>query len=98
MHFYNTGFVPGATAQSFEITRCEGEVTEEEALANNCWPFTEFPTSPDGDRSGAMGTPLVGNLGMTAEQEAAIVAYLKTLTDTHTAKATKPYKPYKKWK
>jgi cytochrome c peroxidase len=94
VHFYNTGFVLGATAQSFGITRCEGAVTEREALANNCWPFPEFPNANNPNTAGAMPF-LVGNLGLTAEDEAAIVAYLKTLTDTETVKPPKPYKPPK---
>ncbi len=94
VHFYNTGFVPGATAQAFGITRCKGTVTEKEALAHNCWPFPEFPNAndPSGNRAGALGSPLVGNLGMTADQEAALVAYLRTFTDTKTSKAPPPYK------
>lgn len=91
VHFYNTGFVPGATAQSFGITRCAGAVTEKEALANNCWPFPEFPNANNPNAAGALGPVLVGNLGMTAEQEAALVAYLKTFTDTATPKAPNPY-------
>jgi cytochrome c peroxidase len=92
VHFYNTGFVPGATAQSFGITRCEGTVTEKEALARNCWPYPEFPNNPaTPDAAGALPF-LVGNLGLTAEDEAALVAYMKTLTDTETPKAPNPYK------
>jgi cytochrome c peroxidase len=98
VHFYNTGFVPGATAQSFSITRCEGAVTEKEALAKNCWPFPEFPGNPAApDAAGAMPF-LVGNLGLTAEDEAAIVAYLKTLTDKETPEAPKPHLLSKKSK
>jgi cytochrome c peroxidase len=106
VHFYNTsffgGFAPGrglvpyeaTTAASFGIVRCaedvvghSGPYTEKEALANNCWPEAEFP--------GAAVGFLVGDLGMNAEQEAALVAYLKTLTDTETPKAPKPYKSAK---
>jgi cytochrome c peroxidase len=95
VHFYNTGFVPGATAQSFGITRCEGAVTEKEARSKNCWPYPEFPNNPAApDAAGAMPF-LVGNLGLTAEDEAAIVAYLKTLTDTKTPERPKPYKSEK---
>jgi cytochrome c peroxidase len=98
VHFYNTNAVANpaagvndlATANSFGIEKCEDlgiqQATEKQALANNCWPAPEWPgASP----------VLVGNLHMTAEQEAAVVAYLKTLTDTETPKAPAPYKPVK---
>lgn len=88
VHFYNTALIGGVTANSFGVTRCaEGVETEKDALANNCWPEPAYPgASP----------VLIGNLGLTLEQEAAIVAYLKTLTDEHTPKAPKPYKQSKK--
>lgn len=90
VHFYNTADVTGTTAAAFGVTRCpEGIDTEKEALANNCWPAPAY------------GTPsaipfLVGDLRLDAVDEAAIVAYLRTLTDSHTAKAPSPYKPAKK--
>lgn len=83
VHFYNTSAIGLATANSFGVTRCPSDVkTEKDALAKNCWPAPEWPgASP----------VLVGNLGLTAEQEAAIVAYLKTLADTAPIKAPPPY-------
>jgi cytochrome c peroxidase len=84
VHFYNTSAIGLATANSFGVTRCPPDiVTEKDALANNCWPEPAYPGA---------STILIGNLGLTLEQEAAIVAYLKTLTDEHTAVAPKPYK------
>ncbi|MFA6163838.1 MAG: cytochrome c peroxidase [Methylobacter sp.] len=95
LHFYNTSAIanPAAagnqfdTANSFGVVKCESlgiqQATEKQALANNCWPAPEWP--------GASAV-LVGNLHLTAEQEAAIVAYLKTFTDTETVKAPAPYK------
>ena len=107
VHFYNTSFLgncvvtatedctgPGeipyqnTTAATFGVTRClPGNVprTEIYALAHNCWPTPEWPATVIGNRA-------VGNMHMTAAQEAAVVAYLKTLTDTETAKAEPPYK------
>jgi cytochrome c peroxidase len=84
VHFYNTAAVGLPTANSFDVTRCpDGIVTEKDALANNCWPTPAY---------GGGAIPfLVGDLGLTAEDEAAIVAYLKTLTDEHTAQAPRPY-------
>lgn len=89
VHYYNTANVDGATAASFGITRCPNDiVTEKEALANNCWPVPEFGR----DQSPALAIGiLIGNMGMTAEQEAAIVAYIKTLTDIPTASAPAPF-------
>jgi cytochrome c peroxidase len=84
VHFYNTAAIGLPTANSFGVTRCpDGIVTEKAALKNNCWPEPA---------NGGSAIPfLVGDLRLTAEDEAAIVAYLKTLTDIHTAKAPKPY-------
>ena len=91
VHFYNTADVEGDTAKGFEIDRCpEGIVTEKDALANNCWPKPKFP-----DSSNSIGGA-IGDLGMTAEHEAALVAYLKTLSDTIMPTAPKPYKGEKK--
>lgn len=85
VHFYNTANVNGGTANDFGVTRCPDNVqTEKDALKKNCWPAPAY---------GGGAIPfLVGDLHLTAEDEAAIVAYLKTLTDEHTAKAPKPYK------
>ena len=100
VHFYNTSNLGDSrtpyeetTAAKFGITRCEETmkakaledgVTEKEALANNCWPAPEFDTR--------IIRGLVGNLNLNAEEEAAIVAYLKALSDEYTPKAPKPYK------
>ena len=80
VHFYNTRDALG---------RCEAlpnpitDATEAEALANNCWPKPEFgeivplPSPPDDVRP----APTFGRNGLTTEQELAIVAYLRTLSD-----------------
>jgi len=97
VHFYNTAAVGLPTANSFGITRClevedpsyEGglrPMSDKEAEANNCWPAPEFATP-----GGAIPF-LLGNLGLTVEDEAALVAYMKTLTDLETAVAPLPYK------
>jgi cytochrome c peroxidase len=74
VHFYNTRDVLD-TCEELGIPNA----TAPEALENNCWPTPEFPNPVRG---------IVGNLGLTLEEEAALVAYLKTLTDEHTP--TKP--------
>ncbi len=86
VHFYNTAGVDlPANVKLHNVTRCPPEITtEKDALANNCWPAPAYP--------GAAIPILFGNLGLTSEQEDAIVAYLKTFTDTHTPKQPKPYK------
>ncbi len=52
---------------------CPGPYTEAQALAAGCWPAPEVPQN--------INTKLVGNLGLTPGEEAAIVAFLKTLSD-----------------
>jgi cytochrome c peroxidase len=52
---------------------CPGDFTEAEALAADCWPAPEVEENVNHDE--------LGNLHLTAAQEAAIVAFLKTLTD-----------------
>jgi cytochrome c peroxidase len=78
VHFYNTADV---------LDECPPGTSEKDALKKNCWPAAAYPLT----FGIARGGPLVGNLGLTAEQEAAIVAYLHTLSDTYTPKAPKPY-------
>jgi cytochrome c peroxidase len=52
---------------------CPGLYTEAEALAADCWPAPEVPENVNRDE--------LGDLGLTPEEEAAIVAFLKTLSD-----------------
>lgn len=52
------------------------DATAEEAMANECWPQGEF--APQG------AGLLFGNLGLTEEEENALVAYMEALTDIHT--------------
>jgi cytochrome c peroxidase len=70
VHFYNTRDVK-VKCESIKIVNA----TEKEALANNCWPKSEF------DNPAAF---IIGNNGLTAAEEKAIVAYVKTLTDSYT--------------
>jgi cytochrome c peroxidase len=53
--------------------RCPGLFTEAQALAANCWPAPEVAQN--------VNTSELGDLGLTGEEEDAIVAFLKTLTD-----------------
>jgi len=52
---------------------CPGQYTEAEALAANCWPAPEVAEN--------VNTSELGNLKLTDEEEDAIVAFLKTLSD-----------------
>jgi cytochrome c peroxidase len=81
VHFYNT-----ATLLRDPVA-CPAGTTAEQAIARNCWPVPEFDTP---NQAGNFG--LLGNLGLTADEEAALVAYLTTLTDTVTPKQPEPYK------
>jgi len=68
VHFYNTRDVK-PSCESMGIDNA----TEAEALDNNCWPEPEVAENVNTDE--------LGDLGLTDEEEAAIVAFLKTLSD-----------------
>jgi cytochrome c peroxidase len=55
------------------LPTCPDDYTEAQALAANCWPAPEVAEN--------VNTTELGNLGLTPEEEAAIVAFLKTLSD-----------------
>ncbi|MEZ4675239.1 MAG: hypothetical protein R2932_13460 [Caldilineaceae bacterium] len=59
---------------------CPGPYTETEALAAACWPTPEVAANINNDE--------LDNLGLTSEEEAAIVAFLKTLSDGFNPSAT----------
>jgi cytochrome c peroxidase len=65
VHFYNTRDVKPDCADP--LTR------EKDALAQDCWPAPEIEDN--------LNTDELGNLGLTPAEEAAIVAFLKTLSD-----------------
>jgi cytochrome c peroxidase len=52
---------------------CPGDYTDEEAMDAGCWPAPEVMEN--------VNTAELGNLGLTPAEEAAIVAFLKTLSD-----------------
>ena len=52
---------------------CPGAYTEAVALAADCWPAPEVEENVNTDE--------LGDLGLSEEEEAAIVAFLKTLSD-----------------
>ena len=55
------------------LPRCSGELTERQALSAGCWPAPEVQEN--------VNTTEVGNLGLTPGEEAALVAFLHTLSD-----------------
>ena len=52
---------------------CLGDFTVDEALANNCWPAPEVAANVNTDE--------LGNLGLTREEEEALVAFMMTMSD-----------------
>lgn len=52
---------------------CPGPYTEAEALAADCWPAPEVSENVNTDE--------LGDLGLTPDEESALVAFLKTLSD-----------------
>ena len=54
---------------------CPGDYTEAQALAADCWPPPEVPENVNTDE--------LGDLGLTPDEEAAIVAFLKALSDRY---------------
>jgi cytochrome c peroxidase len=55
------------------LPTCTEAYTEAQALAANCWPEPEVADNVNEDE--------LGDLGLTADEEAAIVAFLRTLSD-----------------
>jgi cytochrome c peroxidase len=52
---------------------CPGPYTADEAMAADCWPAPEVADNVNTDE--------LGDLGLEAEEEAAIVAFMRTLSD-----------------
>jgi len=71
VHFYNTR----DTKPSCESQGITG-ATVEVALANACWPEPEVADNVNVDE--------LGNLGLTDEEERALVAYMMAMSDGYT--------------
>lgn len=79
VHFYNT-----ASLKEDPIA-CPPGTTAAEARANDCWPSAES--------IGGLARGIVfGDLGLSEAQEAALVAYMKTLSDLEVPREPKPYR------
>ena len=74
VHFYNTRDVLPSCEDNLGIENA----TEEVALANNCWPKPEVAKNVNTDE--------LGNLGLTEEEEADLVAFLLTMSDGYFTK------------
>jgi cytochrome c peroxidase len=83
VHFYNTAAEPSKV----DAANCAPGTTAAQARARNCWPSAEIehPASARG--------LLFGRLGLTVDEEAALVAYMRSFSDTSVVKAPGPYKP-----
>jgi cytochrome c peroxidase len=68
VHFYNTRDIKPVCPDAF--------TSEKDALQMNCWPEAEVLENVNDTE--------LGNLGLTDDEEAAIVAFLKTLSDGFT--------------
>jgi cytochrome c peroxidase len=55
------------------LPECPGAYTEAQAMAAGCWPVPEIADNVNDDE--------LGDLGLSASDEAAIVAFLRTLSD-----------------
>jgi cytochrome c peroxidase len=79
VHFYNTALLPaGDPNLNCDLVTYRDDVGPYMAAdpGLNCWPNAAPENEP-----GRVPPFLVGNLGLTAEEEDAIVAFLKTLSD-----------------
>jgi cytochrome c peroxidase len=65
VNFYNTRDVKPVCPDPF--------TTEKDALAQGCWPEPEV--------AGTVNTDELGDLGLTPDEEDAIVAFMQTLSD-----------------
>jgi cytochrome c peroxidase len=74
VHFYNTRDTLPACE---DIPGIPGLITDEVARQYDCWPAPEMPVN--------VNTAEVGDLGLTEAEEAAVVAFMKTLSDGYTA-------------
>ncbi|NOU51268.1 methylamine utilization protein [Pseudoalteromonas sp. JBTF-M23] len=75
VHYYNTSLT------KVDPLKCPPGTTAKQARERDCWPEPEI-NSPNQASNDEL--KLMGNLGLTEKEEAALVAFLKALTDTQT--------------
>jgi hypothetical protein len=83
VHFYNTARV------KLDPVACPPGTPSGLAMARGCWPLAEVN---NGRLSSATTPNLFGDLGLTAEEEAALVAFLRTMTDKETVDDPRPFR------
>ncbi len=83
VHFYNTARV------KMDPVACPPGTTSRQAMARGCWPQAEVN---NGRLSSATTPNLFGDLGLTAAEEDALVAFLRTLTDRETVDAPRAFR------
>ena len=81
VHFYNTARV------KLDPVACPAGTTSRQAMARGCWPVAEIT---QGRLSSGVTPNLFGDLGLTATEEAALVAFMRTLTDTEPVDHPRP--------
>jgi cytochrome c peroxidase len=75
VHFYNTARV------KLDPVACPAGTPSWLAMARGCWPLAEVN---NGRLSSATTPDLFGDLGLTGKEEAALVAFMRTMTDKET--------------
>lgn len=80
VRFYNTSRV------ELDPVACPPGTTSKQAMTRKCWPLAEVN---NGRLSSGVTPNLFGDLGLTVEEKAALVAFMKTLTDEETVSAPK---------
>jgi cytochrome c peroxidase len=83
VHFYNTARV------KLDPVACPPGTTSKQAMARNCWPVAEVN---NGRLSSAVTPNLFGDLGLTGAEEAALVAFMRTMTDLETVDDPRPFR------
>jgi cytochrome c peroxidase len=81
VHFYNTATL------KLDPVACPEGTTAAQARLHDCWPTPETVTPTMASNFGVLG-----NLGLTAAEEKAIVLYLETLSDAETVAPPPPFK------
>lgn len=83
VHFYNTARV------KLNPVACPPGTPSWLAMARDCWPLAEVN---NGRLSSATTPDLFGDLGLTAREEAALVAFMRTMTDKETVEDPRPFR------
>jgi cytochrome c peroxidase len=80
VHFYNTRDVRSCSALGIPEAGSVLPTGPGDTRANACWPAPDFPQTVVRDLGGGI-RGVLGDLRLTPQEEARIVAFMKTLTD-----------------